>query len=177
MQINNRRKKNKQQIIIIVIIILLLLGGGAFFYWFSLTQSDNNHLNDKTNDNSKTKIDNDSKNETNNENEKTINDPQQNTVASSPEINGFLTSKNISDSALILRVQINELLPNGTCSLILSNGANIVTKNSDLINSATSSSCYGFDVPLAELSNGTWQIKITIQSGDRTGIITDEVMI
>ncbi|MDL2235503.1 hypothetical protein LJC07_05015 [Christensenellaceae bacterium OttesenSCG-928-L17] len=109
--------------------------------------------------------------------EKLINDPQGATQEGAPEIGGFITSANISGNYLIIRTQADELLSSGTCELELSKNGIKIEKESDIINSPTNSSCYGFDVPVSELSHGNWQIKITIRSNGRVGIFTSEVAV
>jgi hypothetical protein len=42
---------------------------------------------------------------------------------------------------------------------------------------ASSSTCKGFDVPLSQLSSGTWNISIDISVGSKTGHITDQVKV
>ena len=173
MQINTNRKKR------VLVISLIIAAAGLLTFVILKNQGVFNEYESQT-DSSDIKNSDSSKNQKDNsynDNEKPINDPQQNINHQTSEITGFITSSNVSGDNLVLRIQINELLSNGSCSLILSNSARSVTKTSGVIDSATSSSCYGFDIPLSELSNGTWQIKVTVTSGDRTGIITGEVNI
>ena len=176
MKINTPKQKKKRFILVVLIFIIVVAGGLlAYFAINNNDLSDGDNKNPSTEQNKDTEIGNDIGDEKNNDNEKPVNDPQNGTSDSSPKINGVITSANVSGNTLAIRTQIDELLSDGTCLLTLSNGANLVTKTSDIINSATTSSCYGFDIPTSELTKGLWQINITIKSGDRTGIIKGEV--
>jgi len=179
MKINTQTKKKKVIVILVVIAIIIITGLLTFAVLekrgFFGDKQDNSKI-EKT-DNTDKNRETSNYNSSDNDKEKPVNDPQQNANNQSPDIDGFITSTNISYEILTIRTQINELLPEGTCSLVLSNSQKSLTRNSNLINSATSSSCYGFDVPISELANGNWQIKITISSGQRIGIISGEVVI
>ena len=91
-------------------------------------------------------------------------------------LTGTVTTARVSGSNLILRVNINQYLTAGTCNLILTHQASGATyaASANLIASASTSTCEGFDIPVSELSSGTYGIKINIASGDKTGIITGE---
>lgn len=84
---------------------------------------------------------------------------------------------NIAGSKLQIRVTIAQLLDNGTCQLTLTNksSGDVVTRKADTINNPSSASCKGWDVPLNELSAGTWNVDILVTSGDKSGHITGEV--
>ena len=175
MKKNTRARKRMWIILSIITVIVIVAGFLVFVLLNKQGVFDNNQsqqdsgLNNSSNNNDS--------NNMYDENEKHINDPQTKPENQSSQINGFITSKNVLENYLMLRIQINELLPEGNCLLELSGNGNLVTKTSEIINSATSSSCYGFDIPLSELSNGIWQVKITIKSGDRIGIISGDVTI
>ncbi len=93
----------------------------------------------------------------------------------SASLTGSLTSANVSGNSLVLRVNIDQYLSSGTCSLVLTHENSIVKKSAAILPTAATSSCEGFDIPLSELGSGTWEIKISLSSGDRVGEITGKV--
>ncbi len=93
----------------------------------------------------------------------------------SASLTGSLTSINVSGSSLVLRVNIDQYLSSGTCSLTLSSGSSVVEKSAAILPTVATSSCEGFDVPLSELGSGAWKIEINLTSGDRVGKITGSV--
>ena len=92
-------------------------------------------------------------------------------------LSGIITTARFSGDKFILRVNINQYLSAGTCNLTLSDGAHQLSKTANLIPSASTSTCEGFDIPSAELSNFTKPIYITINlnSSDKTGTIEGKV--
>ena len=93
----------------------------------------------------------------------------------SPSLTGSLTSANKSGDNLVIRVNIDQYLSSGTCSLNLENNGTLIEKSANILPTASTSSCEGFDVPLSELSSGTWNIIINLASGEKTGEIKGEV--
>ena len=93
----------------------------------------------------------------------------------SPSLTGSLTSANKSGDNLVIRVNIDQYLSSGTCSLKLENNGTLIEKSANIFPTASTSSCEGFDVPLSELSSGTWNIIINLASGEKTGEIKGEV--
>ncbi len=89
-------------------------------------------------------------------------------------ITGSLTTARFDGNKLLVRVNIDQYLSSGTCQLTLTNGANQLEKTARLIPSASTSTCEGFDIDSAELSNFSRSINININltSGDKTGVIT-----
>ena len=82
------------------------------------------------------------------------------------------------DEMLVLRVNIDQFLSEGTCALTIKNGEESIYNNSAaIIDSASTSTCTGFDVPVSELGNGSMKIIINLTSGDKTGVINGEINI
>lgn len=99
--------------------------------------------------------------------------PNQNTA-----ITGAITYVGVNDKELVIRVNIDQYLNGGTCNLVLSRGGvDIYGKEAKIIDSASTSTCEGFNVPLKELSSGNYQIRINLSSERKTGLITGEASI
>lgn len=75
---------------------------------------------------------------------------------------------------LTIRINIDQYLGSGSCKLVLtSEDGQIITEQADIIASASTSTCKGFDIAFP--GSGTWQISIELNSGDKTGTIVGEV--
>ena len=90
-------------------------------------------------------------------------------------LTGSLTSATKSGDNLVIRVNIDQYLSSGACSLKLENSGTVVEKSASILPTASTSSCEGFDVPLSELDSGNWDIIIKLSSGEKTGEIKGEV--
>lgn len=94
------------------------------------------------------------------------------------EITGSITYKGVNDGMLIVSTMINQYLTKeGTCklSLIDEKGNSSYSTTVPAIADVTSSVCQTFNIPVATLSSGTYQINIFISSDQKTGTITGEV--
>ena len=95
----------------------------------------------------------------------------------SESLTGSISSARFSGEKLIIRVNIDQYLSSGTCSLTLSDGASSLSKTANLVPEAATSSCEGFDIPAIELENFSRPIYInlTLTSGDRSGTLEGSV--
>ena len=101
------------------------------------------------------------------------NDP--NTSAS---LTGALTYVGVTDGNLRLRVNIDQYLSSGSCNLVLSrNGSQIYSDSASIVDSASTSTCEGFDIATSALGSGNLLISISISSGGKTGTITGEATV
>lgn len=91
---------------------------------------------------------------------------------SSPTLTGSINYSAVAGNNLIIRTTINQIVSSGTCDLTLSNGTKNVTRSSAIAQNPSSSTCQGFDVPVAELSTGTWSIDIKISGDGKVGNLT-----
>ncbi|MDR0591052.1 MAG: hypothetical protein LBG75_00575 [Candidatus Nomurabacteria bacterium] len=88
-----------------------------------------------------------------------------------------ITGKNVSGGKLYISVMIGAVTNSGECKVTLTKGSAVVTKTSGINAMPQSSSCQGFEVPVSELSSGTWQIGLVVTTGNRTGQAQTEVSI
>lgn len=94
------------------------------------------------------------------------------------ELSGAVTYAGVNGDKLTIRVNIDQYVKNGACSLGLRReGMNIYSAEARIINNATTSTCEGFDVPVAGLGSGDTVIVIYLNSEDKTGEIHGEVRI
>ena len=101
----------------------------------------------------------------------------------SENLTGALTyAKIMKDSeaneVLVLRVNIDQYITEGNCSLTIKNGEeSVYTGEAAIIGSASTSTCTGFDVPASSLGTGNMKIEINLSTEGKTGVITGEVNI
>ena len=95
-----------------------------------------------------------------------------------PGLTGAITYTGVSNGYLRIRVNIDQYLANGSCNVILTRGGTqIFSDYANIVSSASTATCEGFDIPVASLGSGSTQIKVTFSSGDRSGAVTGETSI
>lgn len=57
---------------------------------------------------------------------------------------------------------------NGSCQLSISNGTRNIVRQAEVMYQSQYSTCAGFSVPISELGDGTWKIKLDVISGGVT---------
>ena len=91
-------------------------------------------------------------------------------------ITGVITYAGVAGENLIIRLNIDQYLASGKCELsLMRDGAMIYSDSAGIIDSAATSTCEGFNVPVAKLGTGKLGIRILVTSGEKTGIIEGEV--
>lgn len=92
------------------------------------------------------------------------------------EITGVITYAGVSGDNLMIRLNIDQFLDGGECMLLLSTAGNVVYSNTvNVVDSATTSSCDGFNVPMSLLESGHYNIAVKVESGAKKGEINGEV--
>ena len=187
-----KKKQSKKRIIIISIAILALVGIATGIYLFFIKDNDTQQETAKTeNDNQKNKersasdsgtaeqseIDSSEEAPVIREEEKEIAPPYEgDNPNSSSSLSGAITYSATSGDMLILRTTINQVVVSGNCTATLTNGSKTVTKSSSIAQNPSSSTCEGFDIPLAELGSGNWNISIEARdNNNRSTILTGSV--
>lgn len=89
-----------------------------------------------------------------------------------------ITSANQNSGVLQVRSLVTPLIGVGTCALRLErSGYTSIVKTASTQNLSSSSTCQGFDIPIATLSSGAWAITLTVTSAGTSGKATSEVTI
>ena len=78
----------------------------------------------------------------------------------------WVTSKDVVDGILRIRIQIDQNIGSGTCELVIGEYSVSVPISFE----PQSASCQGFDVPVGKFAEKTFAV--TVRSGDRNGIVT-----
>lgn len=86
-----------------------------------------------------------------------------------------ITAATVEDGTLYIRNTIDGIYQQGSCKLTLTKGSRTVAKTAGIQALPQSSTCKGFNIPTAELSNGIWNITITITINGKTGSATGSV--
>ncbi|MBQ7040577.1 hypothetical protein IJN73_00725 [Candidatus Saccharibacteria bacterium] len=90
------------------------------------------------------------------------------------ELTGVINYASVNDDTLMIRVSIDQYLSSGTCFLELTSANDSFSLSDNIMPSASTSSC-GYDIATSLLVSGRYEIKITINSENKTGIIKGEV--
>lgn len=94
----------------------------------------------------------------------------------SEEITGVITFADVVDGVLMIRLNIDQYLAGGNCTLMLErSGNNIYSGTVEVDSSAATSTCKGFDVAVGNLGHGETNIIIKVSSGGKSGIINGGV--
>ena len=83
----------------------------------------------------------------------------------SVQITFIANAQDFSGGQLEVRTLLNGVT-DGTCALTLTKGTTVIQKQSNVVQQNTTFQCEAFIVPYSELTNGAWQIKLKVTSGD-----------
>lgn len=97
---------------------------------------------------------------------------------SSNDITGTVSHASVSNNKLILRITIDQYLNSGTCALKMTHQDGTSYQSTvNVAESASTSTCEGFDISTSALKSGKWSVVITVNSNGKSGKITTEVQI
>lgn len=94
------------------------------------------------------------------------------------ELSGAVTYAGVIEGKLMIRVNIDQYLGSGSCELRVLNGDTVIyNETANIVSSASTATCEGFDVSASRFDGGNYTIMIELESGDKTGSIRGEVSI
>ena len=99
---------------------------------------------------------------------------QQNTPDEDPETPSSdgpaitITAMNQNDGTLQIRSVIQAIWSDGTCTLSMTKASDTVTREAALQPLPSTTTCQGFDIPVSDLSPGSWTVRITATNGTTT---------
>ena len=188
MQIRTTKSSKKISIIIIAIIVVILAATAAAYHYklgpFVSRQKNSINLNPPTKD--QKAAGNDIKqstlNQTNGGKESTGSDPSpapQPVVGNDKKSVGMdITATNQTDTTLQMRTLIQTVTNSGTCSLSMkSTQGATYTATAGVQAQSSTTTCKGFDIPLTQLTSGTWTISINFSNESLTASTSGEVTI
>jgi len=182
-----RRKKNRRWIAKLLILVVIV--AGIYFVWKGFFG--NKEIGDSGNDDEVQQVvatdgkesDDSAKTEEIKENVDEYIDkkPIQYDGGSPNELDyltGVINYIHKNDEKLSIRVSIDQYLEDGTCELVLVRGEDVIYQDTAaIVGDATTSTCKGFDISVAKLTEGEAQFKVYFASGNRVGEVSGEVEI
>lgn len=88
-----------------------------------------------------------------------------------------ITAANQNGSLLQLRTLIDTVTSSGSCTLKMTKGSTSVTKSVGVQALASASTCKGFDIPVSELSAGSWTASVHFENSTVKGDAAQTVLI
>ena len=89
------------------------------------------------------------------------------------ELTGVVTYAGVVGENLMVRVNIDQYLSGGSCVLsVRRDGAEVYGEEVPIVDSASTATCEGFNVPVSRLGSGAAEIVIKVQSGEKSGVIS-----
>lgn len=178
----HKKTNQKSKYIIITIVVLLLAGVAGFLICQKIlpqpSQEDNKNTFSISAEQSEPKLEQSSQDSKDDESGgKTPIQYEGENPNKAAELSGSINSARVTGDNLVIRVNIDQFLSNGTCDLTLASGDKKFTSSTDIEAMVSTSTCDGFSIPVSKLSSGKWNIKIKLSSGDKIGEITGEAEI
>lgn len=193
MKINTQSKKPLKIALLVGVILIIILGASALYFykfngkifgWSPVAASNstvdyNPPTQEQIDAGNQIKEENTKQDESKpNENNNTPSDQPANTPAQQNTVGMNITAANQNGSMLQIRTLINIVSSSGTCTLNLTkSGSPTVTKTANVQALPSSSTCQGFDVPVAELSSGTWTATVQYTNGATKGSATQNIVV
>lgn len=178
----SRKRKNWLKYIATAILVVVLAIGG-FMVWKSFQENEEEPVENVSTPVEQTPIkesesesEGEPKTKTETEAKKKVEqfdgeDPNENTG-----LTGVITYAGVSGGNLMVRVNIDQYLADGTCKLKLSATSGVVYEETvDVTDSASTATCKGFNIATTKLPSGKININILVTSGEKTGTIEGEV--
>ncbi len=186
MKVSHHKQKNTKKYIIIGIVAIILISSpfiyvyafnGNLFGWKS-NQKTNNPTQDvnNINYNPATKDQQDAGSQTKTGSSDTPTAPTVVPGSDKKEVQLIITSTNQTSTILQIRTQINTTDTTGTCTLTIT-GQKTIVKTAGVQAFASVSTCQGFDIPLSELSAGSWHASIDYSSATLHGSIAKDIVV
>ena len=189
MKINKHQFKKKYVAIVVALLAIAVLTGAILLPRYA-------HTNDSSSESApaSSKIDyaaptdaqiqagNDAKKSTieKSSNSNSSKTPDSTSSAQSGGSNGLknqITAATTQDGILYIRNEINGNYQSGTCTLALSKGGKTVKKTSGVQSLPQSSTCKGFNIPVSELTSGTWHINLQVTVAGGSAVATKDIEI
>jgi hypothetical protein len=174
-----KKQSKMKKITIICLAVALLLGGIATAYWYNYQQTQKKEALKTPDQRKSKKVNVINKDKPTSEQIAAGEEAKQQAIEAAEASNSDASAQNplsVTISAanqnspmLQVRAFANTITNAGTCDLTLTKGGVTVTKSAGTQASASISSCKGFDIPLSELSPGTWQLTVTVKDGTQSG--------
>lgn len=184
MKIKNQSKVSKK--IIIVIIVGLLLVGAVSAWWFFSSRNTSSELRgiNSIDYGPATDEQKDAGEQIDGSNSKNPNEvgsdrptPPESNSEGKDVVALSVTSANQNGSIIQIRTLIGAIVNSGSCTLTMTKGSTVVTKQSGVQALASSATCQGFDVQVTDLSPGEWSVHILFENDTLTANINEKIQV
>lgn len=179
-----RRRRNKKWLkVILFLILIIIVGVVCFLVWDSYFKDDNSEVESEV---IEQPIVEQGNTEAESEVEESVEVVEKEEVLQydgadpneSVDLTGVITYTNVANGVLTIRVNIDQYISSGSCELILvRGGAEIYSETVQMIDSASTSTCKGFDVSTDGLGSGSTSVIINLSGDNKNGVISGEVVL
>lgn len=179
------RKKTNWIKIILILALIIAAGVVCFFVWKAYFSGDS--AGNKKDDESAAIDDKDDKKEEKKEEKEETEPEKKDEKEKVPQydgddpnekdqLTGVITYAGVLNQNLVIRVNIDQYVASGKCTLALRReGATIYSAEAPIVDSASTSTCEGFDISVKALDPGPTNIIIYINGDGKTGELTKEI--
>ncbi len=169
MKIQKTKRSAKKMSMLVVASILVALAGIAAAYFFykhssSTSQQPTSATSDVTDTTNSSSDDSATSNQTKDRDEH-LSDSESTSDLSADNISLTISK---SSSEVTITGNITAFSGSGTCKLRLTKGSSAVAKSATIIYQPEYSTCAGFSINRSELSPGTWNVTLVVESSDKT---------
>lgn len=168
MQINRPPSKRKILYILLPLLVFAVLGTAYFLSIHLRDPADNQGINYKAP--SQDQVD------AGSQIKRAVVENNQNTGQNN-NISVRITLVSVESDVVHIRNTIEGVHQEGMCKLILSKKGQTVKKTADIQPLPQNSTCKGFDIPVSELSSGTWQVELNVMINNETTRATTDVKV
>lgn len=188
MQIQRENQNSKKKIAIIAIIVIVALAGAALAAAYSLklgpfAQTDNVSQKDEPASKEERQQSTDAKLKAVEEEQAQKEQEAENSSPSTPENTKTAVAVEIpsalaNGSSIRVTTLIHTVTSLGTCTLTVEKGGQVgYTSSAGVQPTSSTSTCKGFDIPVDQLSAGTWTATVTFTNDTLQGTATKEVIV
>lgn len=181
MKIKKSRSKRKLLYVLLVLLLVATLFVAYFVFLKPNDSSNDLEINYEAPSDQQIDAGNDAKQRTIGEDQKS-NDPKLNPpdapTSNSPFTTEITTALVDVESGIVsIRNEISGIYQSGSCKLTLSKDGKTVEKTAGVQALPQSSTCKGFNIPVSQLSTGTWQIELEVTINGDTAKATDSIKV
>lgn len=172
-----KQKSSKKKITIVVICILaVILGAAGYVFYKTQNPSPSSDASDFQDANPITTPE-EEKQQSYEEEKKEHGAEYPKTTDPDTPLTVTFTNIGQQDTTLRVRATADALISGGTCTLTLTKNGTTITKTAPTFVTAHTSTCQGFDVPVGELSPGSWDVTLEMTKDSQSGRATTAVNI
>lgn len=185
MKINTSRS-HKKIIVTTIVLIVAAIAGAAGYYWYTRTLPKPDRPENSVDYNKPTSSQQAAGTEARKEFETKQTDASRyqsgdnksNAPSTPTSVAVQITTASVSGTTLKIRTVIPTIDSSGSCSATLIKSSERVTRQVKTQTMGSYTTCQGFDIPISELSKGTWTVTVDYSGSEsRSGRATQEVVI